>query len=392
LAWALPAAAALFFAPPLLREAVCWGLAAAALALAWARPERAEALPPEAFLIILALGSVSAFAQRMDGYTREQDLEARPAAQAAELLRLAPELASPLTRAVLVENPQATPFGINRGLALGISTLDGFWSPQQRFLDLYFALQGWKQVPLASHIELKPGDRALPELRQLYNVRYGFNLAAPRPELALLSPTAGPAWFSRRKQELAGAAELAAALQAKRGGLPDFLHENLLVLSGDAAVQRAALPAAFAAACAQAQVLGVDAAHHAQALSLRLKSPALCPLAVAENYAEILHARGRGAGGGWRELTVFPAYGALAGILVEPGVEELVVEPRPVFLGPPLLERLAGLLFLAAALGLVLKKPSPGAEAGSVAAAAPSPGSIAGASRKKAADRRPKAR
>ena len=56
--------------------------------------------------------------------------------------------------------------------------------------------------------------------------------------------------------------------------------------------------------------------------------PASCPLTVASNYAELLRAFGDAPGQVARPLRTFPAYGALLGVLVPPGVTRVTIEAR----------------------------------------------------------------
>jgi hypothetical protein len=99
-------------------------------------------------------------------------------------------------------------------------------------------------------------------------------------------------------------------------------------------------------ACAEARVLGLERDGGGR-LAVAVRSPAACPLVLARNYATSVTAS---AGDGAPRLRVFPAYGALLGVLVPPGTERVEVRPEawPPRYGLPAF--LAGVAVLAALL------------------------------------------
>src|SRR5262249_1291305 len=125
---ALGAAAALFLVPPVAREALTW-----AIALGLSCAVLLDKAPPwvrvSAPIVLLAFGaaSISAFRERLLPFPSSAAYELGPDQGGAELMRRQPLLASPLTRVHLP--PTGGPFGPNEGLALGLSTLNGYWAP-----------------------------------------------------------------------------------------------------------------------------------------------------------------------------------------------------------------------------------------------------------------------
>src|SRR5262249_46466755 len=152
--------------------------------------------------------------------------------------------------------------------------------------------------------------------------------------------------------------DLSARLIAPGDGLSLVLGETLWTVASDPAADLPS-PRGPAAACEKARVRSLEPTGRADAYRIKIDAPeADCPLTIATNYADDLSARARLSDGSERELRVFPAYGALTGVLVPAGAQEIAFEAHPDL---PLWARIFGLLGLAlSALLMTLVKPGYG--------------------------------
>lgn len=338
-AWILGAAGFLTLAliPPLPREILGWTLAAALAARRW-RP--APAPVAAAALLALAGGALGAFGERLLPPFRDTEaLLAEARALGRDVMAREPELGSPLVRvAFLDEIPE---LGANTAFAAGLSSIDGYFFPSRRFIELVTALRHQPYDASAFVLRFRPDEAAARVLFALYDVRFTAGDAArtartvsvpsgvpgPGPrepwrlELQPLGPTAGTAWFAARVETVPDFSTLAARLHEAGPDLAARLHETAWLVADPATAGVIAPPP-----CGSARVLAV-AADRAGRIALDVDSPAPCPLVVATNFAESLRARAR-VGESWQPARVFPAYGALLGLEVPAGASRIEVAPR----------------------------------------------------------------
>jgi hypothetical protein len=333
LAWlAVPAILLLALLPSLPHEVALWGLALLVVVAA-------GRIPAGAALLVLGAGSLLAFGERLQPFPDPAAPLAEAARIGAALRQARPELGSPLVRIRL--GLSVPVLGPNTAFAAGLSSLDGYQAPLRRFSQLVFALRGQPHQPTAVLFVSGRGDPAFDVLRQLHDVRWDASLeAAGRLRVAELGPTAGPAWFSAALERVPGLPALVE--QLKQPGLHERAHQFAWLVASDPL--NAGLPERVDPACASARLDHLEAA----ALPLRalVETPANCPLTFAMNFAEDLQATAQ-VSGAVRTLPVFPAYGALAGVVVPHGATEVRIglrpDPRWPLAGPPL-----GLALLAA--------------------------------------------
>jgi hypothetical protein len=226
------------------------------------------------------------------------------------------------------------PFGPNAALAAGLASLDGYSFPQRRFVALVRAL---RSEPYSQNaLLLRFHEEFLPSrvLFQLYNVGFALQgrAGSGAPEVLARGPTAGAAWFPTTLETDEGWNGLAGTLLAWGDEAHAQARRELRVLDEDLAAT--GLDGSLPPECAHCQVGKiVSATGGGESARILLRgevgAPARCPLVLALNYGTVLEAWGRRDDGSRARLRTFPAYGALLGVLVEPGVTRVEVGTRP---------------------------------------------------------------
>jgi hypothetical protein len=347
-AWALAPAAAIFWVPPLLRELAGW-LVAAIVAFRPARLGRLAAVPAVAAFLILAAGGLAAFRERASSFGPYPDGDAL-LARAHELGAAAQDqqgdLESPLVRVnASFEWPE---FLSNTAAAGGLSSLDGYYFPQRRLVELMCATRHQDYQPNSLLLRFPPEAPASRALFQLYDVWWSLD---ERGAISPIVETTGPAWFARRFRRSGSFAELGAQLVALGDDLASEAARTLWLVAPDPMVARAALPETVDARCEDAQVLEVVAPRGTPGVGARVFAPADCPLTFSMNYAENLRATAHMGRERREPAVVFPAYGALAGVWVPKGATAVRVEGlvrRPPF--PALWHGLGAIVLLGLAM------------------------------------------
>jgi hypothetical protein len=351
LGWAALAGAAIAVLPSLAREAVAW---TATVALVLAAVGRGAPVAAAAF-VVLAIGGLGAFRERLLPFVETDTLLARAARVGEAARRSQPALASPLHRVrPEFEWPE---FLANTALATGLSSLDGYYFPQRRFVELVNTLRYQSYQPNSLLLRFPPTHPSSLMLFQLYNVAWTVREdGTVTPQ----GPTAGPAWFSADIAHTWRYQDLREELRRPPDGLHNMARRTLWLMADDLHVWRAHLPEELDPRCAEAAVLGVEAPPGDTGARARVNAPADCPLTFAMNYADTLRATAVGPGGS-APATVFPAYGALAAVWVPRGTREVRLEAVPPRLPFAPLWRLLGLgLVLGAAASAFAPPPAPG--------------------------------
>ena len=319
---AVLAATVLFLLPPLPRELAGWALAAA-VAFRSPRLGRLATIPAPAVFLVLAVGGLAAFRERVlsfpDAFPDGEALLARARYVGDKARRAQPALDSTLVRvSPSFEWPE---FLSNTAVAGGLSSLDGYYFPQRRLVELMCAARGQAYQPNSLLLRFPPERPSSRALFQLYDVAWRLDESgAVRP----LGETAGPAWFASRLIHSESFSALGHQLVSLREALAFQARRAVWLVGPDPMVARARLPASVDARCAEARVDRAEAPRGAMAVA-RVHAPADCPLTFAMNYAETLHATARMGDGRTQPAPVFPAYGALAGVWVPRGAAEVTV-------------------------------------------------------------------
>ena len=318
-------AAAMYLVPPLARELAGWMLAASA-GFRPRRLARLAAIPAGAVFLMLAAGGLAAFRERavsFDAFPDGDALLARARRIGLEARAAQPAVGSPLGRvSASFEWPELLS---NTAVATGLSSLDGYYFPQRRLVELMCATRGQPYQPNSLLLRFPPERPSSRALFQLYDVAWRLDESGSvRP----LIETAGPAWFAPRLLRSESFAALGHQLVSRRDDLALEARRAAWLVAADPMVARAALPSSVDARCVEARVDGVEAPGGSAIAIARVTSPADCPLTFATNYAETLRATARMEGGRTRPAPVFPAYGALAGVWVPRGASEVRLTAR----------------------------------------------------------------
>jgi hypothetical protein len=354
LAFALGAGVVLAALPSLPREVLAWTVAAACLA-------RPASVAPAFALAALAVGGLGAFRERLLPFVAGDALLARAAAIGDAARRNEPALASPLARVQpAFEWPE---FLANTSLAAGLSSLDGYYFPQRRFVELVSVLRYQPYHPNALLLRFPPTHASSLLLYQLYNVAWTVD---EQGNVGARAPTAGPAWFSGDVARTWRYQDLREELRRPADGLANEARRRLWLMADDLHVWRAHLPEALAPECATARVLAVEARRGASDVRAQVDAPADCPLTFAMNYAENLRAVAVMDNGAVVSAQVFPAYGALAAVWVPRRAREVRVNAVPT--APPMgpLWRVVGFALLLAAAASTVASPRREARAAAV--------------------------
>ncbi|HET9317315.1 MAG TPA: hypothetical protein VFQ51_17120, partial [Vicinamibacteria bacterium] len=312
----------LFWLPPWPREIVGWVLAVALIARR-GRPVT-RSLPVLAVACALAAGGLAAFRDRLLPFPKaDRSLEAlRDMGRRLKALR--PELRSPLNRVSL--GFEAPDFGPNTAFASGLSALDGYYFPSRRYIELFSALHGYEYQPNALLLRFPASEAWTRPAFALYNVGWFLERTeASQLTGRRLGPTAGPAWFSQGLEPVPSFADLGRVLLAAGGDAAARAQQRLWIVTSDPALP-ATLPRQADAACASARI--VDVIPLPAGVRVRVETAADCPLAIAMDFVETLHADATDAAGRTQGAILFPACGSLAGVWVPAGTRELLVEAR----------------------------------------------------------------
>lgn len=322
---ALPAAAIVLLVPSLLRELVGWALAAVAV-LRPRRLGRWATVPAGAVFLVVATGGLAAFRERVESFPNAfadgDALLARAHGFGEGATHEQPALSSMLVR-VSPSFEWLPEFLSNAASAAGLSSLDGYYFPQRRFVQLVCAVRGQEYRPNSLRLSFRPTLPASRALFQLYNVAWQLD---PDGGLTPLAETAGPAWFSTGLTRSASFAVLGEDLVALGDGLRLQARQTAWVVASDPMVARAGLPETVDARCAEARVEGVAAPRAGTSFGAHVDVAADCPLTFATNYAETLRATASMADGRSQAVKVYPVYGALTGVWVPGGATAVIVE------------------------------------------------------------------
>ena len=319
------AAAAMYLVPALVRELAGWALAASA-AFRPRRLARLAAIPAGAVFLVLAAGGLAAFRERavsFDAFPDGDALLANARHIGGKARQERPAVGSALVRvSASFEWPELLS---NTAVATGLSSLDGYYFPQRRLVELMCAARGQPYQPNSLLLRFPPERPSSRALFQLYDVAWRLDESgALRP----LIETAGPAWFAPHLLRAESFAALGHQLVSLRDDLALQARRAIWLVDADPMVARAALPAAVDVRCVDARVEAVDTPGGTTIAVARVSSPADCPLTFATNYAETLQASARMSDGRTRTARVFPAYGALAGVWVPRDAAEVRVTSR----------------------------------------------------------------
>lgn len=276
-------------------------------------------------MLLLGALSLAAFKQRQPSLPPIVPMLSQLEAVAADLRRFNPALTSPLVRSQW--DYRMTAFGLNEAYLGGASSLNGYWYPPRRVLELNAALEG-KAVPAVSvGFSVVSDATRFPVFASLYNIQTGMQETGNQNQplrWTRLAPTPGAAYFAARVERVADVGALAKALGAATGPQTRTLWWLAEESRQDARLERPLSPQ-----CAEASVQKLESFINGQRTEVSVITPADCPLVFATNFAGNLSARAVSAEGE-KSLAVFPANGPLAATWVPAGTTRVVLEAVPV--------------------------------------------------------------
>lgn len=313
-------------------------------------PAKLSVFSREVLLLLAGAAHVVGFQHAVNFGPEQQALSAALVPLSEARNETLPLTQSPLTR--VAGQSLGAPLGANTAFAVGLSSLDGYWYPPSRLLNLVGALENRAVDPMSQTLLISPRSHLYPVLRQLYNIKYTIGESAPQsPRLKLIPDgyTIGPAWFSTKLAPVQNWTDLAQKLVAAKANLALLLARELTFVVSDPHFAKHAMPPLTSDKCDDAKVTGISTARGGQEIRVNVYTLAQCPLTIAQNFASNLHAYTETRTGARLALGVFPAWGSLLGISVPAGTSQVVVQAKPAASGTLRFLcyiGIAGLLFL----------------------------------------------
>ena len=293
-------------------------------------------------LSILTGAAVSAFMERTMPPLENPISEDSVSSIRAEVLQQAPKLAFPLNR--VYSDIQLKGIGLNSMYFLNLSSLSSYWFPLRRYAQLRAALNNehYNAALMAYHNH--PGKPGFTELNRLYNVGWTMAMENDQPQVKNLDQTWGAAWISTQLIYQDSLNQLATSLKSRNN------KKEMLLLASDPdtnAARQAAIP------CRVITEPEFQKSRFPMQVSLNVTGQ--CWLTLAMNYSRILEVVDQNS----KELSTFPAYGALLGIVLHEDTSRVSIRPIETRLPAAMLFTLAGFLTLIGGVILALKNPSP---------------------------------
>ena len=304
---------------PLTREMILWG---AALGVSIIRPPQRWTIAAAA---LLAFGCLMVNKERVLPYWSANQLISLNHKLGKEIIAKAPELSSPLHRA-MISSDDLIIGGPHGPYLAGISTLDGYMVPTSRFGQLLEALNG---RPIPSGIEIFHVASRSPEveiLMRLYNVCTNVSLKNNELQIQKEHFCAGPAWLSQRLELMPNMAAIGSHLMAG-GAEQERLRSLAVALSEDEQVTEA-LFASPAQACHGGTLGFMQSDSQKHVISLWEPTKGTCYFTLAVNFSDILKGRVMNTAGVWAKAETFPIYGSLLGLELPPDTAMIIIEAK----------------------------------------------------------------
>ncbi len=317
---ALALGLACFFLPPVWRELLVW-IVALLVCVQIYRGRQWTSAP--AVLMVFALASVGAFKEKLDPPLDEHAFLDLPRQVEAIIKQQMPPLESSLVRAKLRFTLPV--YWISTAVALDISTLAAYAQPTTRYLQLYTTLEGLPFTATTVYLSFQEDGVAFSVFRQIYNVCCAVSKTDTGFEVTDLGPTSGEAWFS--KDILMVPSVSALALEMKKAGetLATRVKQTLWLDASDPGIAGRDIFSAAGSNCDTARVEEVNAPRHSQVIYVSVSSPDNCPLTVAMSFIDQMRAYTL-IDNQMVELDMFPAFGALTGVMVPKGEHQIVID------------------------------------------------------------------
>jgi hypothetical protein len=294
-----------------------------------------------ATLAIFSGAAVSAFNERAIPPLSNPISEAAVSTIRAEVLRQAPELASPLNR--VSTNIQLKGIGFNSVYFLDLSSLSGYWFPFRRYAQLVAELDHENFNSAVSVFHNHSGRQGFTTLNRLYNVGWDISFETGQPRVEKLPETWGAAWLSNEIVEEETLQELATSLKSQNK------KQRLLLLANDTEAHVAQVDGP---PCTILDAPKVERAKFPMRITVSKKGQ--CWLTVATNYSAILEVKDQKN----RTLSTFPAYGALLGVVLTQDSTAITITPVSTKLPTSKLVSASGFLVLILLILFALRQRS----------------------------------
>ncbi|MBI1859699.1 MAG: hypothetical protein HYR96_02120 [Deltaproteobacteria bacterium] len=307
---------ALSLSSPATREVMGW-----TIVLAPTIPLLRRHLPLSFALASLSLLSVLAFQERLLGFPdRSTAVNNQQLGEA--LRRQTPALNEPLSRVTLSFSLPS--IDTNAAFDLGVSTLDGYWTPLKRFAQLVAGLQGYQFDPGATVYKFTPTGQGFSPLSVLYNINWNLDR---KGEVILATPISPsrPVWFPERILRFPSAENLGASIRPWSG---EQIYSTLALNDADPIFQSTPRRSDSLSRCAEARAHNFSISDHGQRFSFAVETPAPCVAVVATNFIEEFRAFSED-GRSSVPTRVFPSYGSLVGVEVPSGSKRITIVATP---------------------------------------------------------------
>jgi hypothetical protein len=207
-----------------------------------------------------------------------------------------------------------------------LSTINGYWVPQKRFVELSLALMNAPYHPSFNNFNF---NSKIPEhsiLALLYNICCELTFENSNLLIKKLPPTLGSAWFSQKIIPVPSIQALIAQFHNNRNLLIDALKQETWIVSTDSVFNQILVPTSYSDECKYSEVHQINALWDTQSIHLKVKNNGnSCPLNVSMNYSPILSAYASMSDQRKLPLTLFPSYGAITGLIVPAKTEEITI-------------------------------------------------------------------
>ena len=303
------------------RECLFWAMMLIMIILFYTKRTRWVAL--STILSLLALGTLFASEERYVTPWPAEEIQTQSQHIGEIAQKLIPELNNPLNR--IISSIEAPIIEYNSHYLMQLSSLDGSWIPNPRFLTLFHALNQHTHKLVTTEIKLQEESAGFPVLQALYNICANLTIEGTLLNARRVASCDRAAWFSRRLEKLSSIQNLADTLTYRIKNKIDIRATALLNENDPIWLSKRRWPEAD---CTSAKVSQVHAQPHQQKILLDVVADQACPLTVSSNFTEILAATRVDENGRLEPLDLFPVYGSLIGMVVPPGISRILIEPR----------------------------------------------------------------
>lgn len=310
----------LWISPPPLRECLIWSVTLV-LIIMIKKQSTFKGISFGLIAVLFAVATLASFQQRLMPFQNEKEIIDNPSVIKRNIYKAKPALQMPLNRVFLLNRTKP-----NQHLDYGLSSINGYSLPTRRFGELIYTLANQPYDKTINTFNFKLNSPWFPVLQNLYNIVAVITINNNNVFIKDLTPSLGPAWFSQAIIPVKNLKTLTRQLMQHRTTLRRTLKESVLIDRKDPNIE-SLLPTLHSRLfkCKEAKVLTTHTKLGGQHVDLQVTSPDLCPLTLSMNYTSRLIARGVTIHGETKRLRLFPAYGALTGILVPKGIQQIVI-------------------------------------------------------------------